>query len=58
LDADAEEQRRMREALLAVAGTASIGLGPYTNERVRQVMGEVLEERYRASQRRATRRSR
>ncbi len=55
---DAEEQRRLRERLMKVVGTASIGLGPYTNERVREVMGEQLEKKYRASQRRAPRRSR
>jgi hypothetical protein len=55
---DAEDQRRLREQLLRAAGTVSIGLGPYTNERVREIMGEQLEKKYRASQRRAPRRSR
>lgn len=55
---DAEQQRRLRERAMKAIGTASIGLGPYTNERVRQVMGEQLEKKHRASQRRAPRRSR
>lgn len=55
---DAEQQQRLREQLLRAAGTVSIGLGPYTNERVREVMGEALEKKYRESQRRAPRRSR
>jgi ATP-dependent helicase YprA (DUF1998 family) len=55
---DAEQQRQMREAALKAAGTVSIGLGPYTNRRVREVMGEILEKKYRGSQRRAPRRSR
>lgn len=55
---DAEQQRRLRECAMKAIGTASIGLGPYTNERVRQVMGEQLEKKHRASQRRAPRRSR
>jgi hypothetical protein len=55
---DAEQQRRLRERAMRAIGTASIGLGPYTNARVRQVMGEQLEKKYRASQRRAPRRPR
>jgi hypothetical protein len=55
---DAEEQRRLREQMMKAIGTASIGLGPYTNTRVREVMGEQLEKKHRASQRRAPRRSR
>jgi hypothetical protein len=55
---DADEQRRLREQLLKAVGTVSIGLGPYTNQRVREVMGEALEKKYRESQRRAPRRSR
>ena len=55
---DAEQQRRLREQALRAIGTASIGLGPYTNARVREVMGEQLEKKYRASQQRAPRRSR
>jgi hypothetical protein len=55
---DAEEQRRLRERVMKAIGTASIGLGPYTNARVREVMGEQLEKKHRASQRRAPRRSR
>jgi hypothetical protein len=55
---DAEQQRRLRERAMKAVGTASIGLGPYTNARVREVMGEQLEKKHRASQRRAPRRSR
>ena len=55
---DVEQQRRLRERAMKAIGTVSIGLGPYTNERVRQVMGEQLEKKHRASQRRAPRRSR
>jgi hypothetical protein len=55
---DADQQRRLRERAMKVVGTVSIGLGPYTNERVREVMGERLEKKHRASQRRAPRRSR
>jgi hypothetical protein len=55
---DAEDQRRLRQRAMKVVGTASIGLGPYTNERVREIMGEQLEKRHRASQRRASWRSR
>ena len=55
---DAEQQRRLRERAMKAVGTVSIGLGPYTNERVREVMGEQLEKKHRVSQRRAPRRSR
>jgi hypothetical protein len=55
---DAEQQRQLREQAMKAVGTVSIGLGPYTNERVREVMGEQLEKKYRAGQRRAPRRSR
>jgi hypothetical protein len=47
---DEEEQRRLRERVMRTIGTASIGLGPYTNERVRQVVTENLERKRRASQ--------
>jgi ATP-dependent helicase YprA (DUF1998 family) len=55
---DAEEQRRMREQLLKAVGTVSIGGPAATNAEVRKVMGEYLEAKYRASQRRAPRRPR
>jgi hypothetical protein len=55
---DAEEQRRLREQLLKAAGTVSSGLGSATNAEVRRVMGEILEKKHRASQRRAPKRSR
>ena len=54
----AAQQRRMREQLLKAAGTVSIGGPSATNAEVRKVMGEYLEAKYRASQRRAPRRSR
>lgn len=55
---DAEQQRRLRERLLKAAGTVSVGGPSATNAEVRKVMGEYLEAKYRASQRRAPRRSR
>jgi hypothetical protein len=55
---DADDQRRLRERLMKVVGSVPIGLGPYTNERVREIMGEQLEKKYRAGQQRAPRRSR
>ena len=52
------EQRRLRAALMACVGTYK---GPAvesaTNERVRQVMGAALMKKWRASQRRAPKRS-
>ena len=55
---DAEQQRCLRERLLKAAGTVSVGGPSATNAEVRKVMGEYLEAKYRASQRRAPRRSR
>jgi predicted transcriptional regulator len=55
---NAEEQRRLREQLMKAAGTVSSGLGSATNAEVRKVMGEILEKKHRASQRRAPRRPR
>lgn len=55
---DAEQQRRLREQLLKAAGTVSVGGPSATNAEVRKVMGEYLEAKYRASQRRAPRRPR
>lgn len=55
---DAAEQRQLRERAMKVIGTAAIGLGPYTNARVREVMGAELEKKHRASQRRAPKRPR
>jgi len=52
---DEDEQRRLRERVMRTVGTASIGLGPYTNERVRQVITENLERKRRANQRGAKR---
>lgn len=54
---DEAEQQRLRAAFLAAAGSFK---GPgisATNKRVRQVMGQQLMKKYRASQRRAPRRS-
>jgi Ribbon-helix-helix protein, copG family len=55
---DAEQQRRLRERLLKAAGKFSADIGSATNERVREVMGEILMKKYRASQRRAPKRTR
>jgi hypothetical protein len=52
---DDEQQQRLRERVMRTVGKASIGLGPYTNERVRQVITENLERKRRASQREARR---
>jgi hypothetical protein len=52
---DAEQQRRLRERVMRTVGTASVGLGPYTNERVRQVITENLERKYGANRRPAKR---
>ncbi len=46
---DAEQQRRLHERARRAIGTVSIGGGSATNERVREVMGEILEKKYRAS---------
>jgi len=52
---DADEQRRLRERVMRTVGTASVGLGPYTNERVRRVITENLERKYGANRRPAKR---
>ena len=49
--------RRLHEQGRKAIGTVSIGMGPYTNQRVREVMGEHLEKKYRASLRRAPKRT-
>jgi hypothetical protein len=54
---DEAEQERLRAALMACAGTFKGPGVSATNERVRQVMGEQLMKKWRASQRRAPRRS-
>ena len=54
---DEWEQKRLRAALMACAGTVK---GPgisATNTEVRRVMGQQLMKKYRASQRRAPRQS-
>jgi hypothetical protein len=53
----AGQQRRMRERVIAAAGKFKGPAVSATNERVRQVMGEQLMKKWRASQRRAPRRS-
>lgn len=53
---DAEEQRRLHARARAAIGTVSVGGPSATNENVRAAMGELLEKKYRASQRRAPRR--
>lgn len=40
------EQERLRAALMACAGTISLGEGPYTNKRVREFITAKLEARY------------
>ena len=46
---DSEQQRRLHERARRAIGTVAIGGASATNERVREVMGEVLEKKYRAS---------
>jgi hypothetical protein len=56
---EVEQQRRLRERVMKAVGTISLDLGgSATNERVREVMGEHLMKKYRASQRRAPKRTR
>jgi hypothetical protein len=43
---DKAEQARIRAEALKYAGALSIGGGPYTNERVRKIIGERLEKKY------------
>lgn len=54
---DAEQQRRLHKRAQQAIGTVSIKVASATNKEVRKVMGEYLEEKHRASQRRAPRRS-
>src|SRR2546423_14689857 len=54
---DKAEQERMRAAAIAAAGKYKGPGVTATNERVRQVMGQQLMKKWRASQRRAPRRS-
>jgi hypothetical protein len=46
---DSEHQRRLHERARRAIGTVSIGGASATNQRVREVMGEALEKKYRAS---------
>lgn len=58
-EADAEEQRQLRERVMKTVGKVSVDIGgSATNARVREVMGEYLMKKYRASQRRAPKRAR
>jgi hypothetical protein len=54
----AEQQRVLRARILKAAGKFSADIGSATNARVREVMGEALMKKYRASQRRAPKRTR
>jgi hypothetical protein len=55
---DEEEQERLRAKVLAVVAGSFKGPGiSATNAEVRRVMGQQLMKKYRASQRRAQRRS-
>lgn len=54
---DEAEQQRLRAAVIAAAGKYKGPAVSATNERVRQVMGQQLMKKWRASQRRAPRRS-
>jgi hypothetical protein len=57
LSDDVAEQERLRAKLLAVAGSFKGPAISATNAEVRRVMGQQLMKKYRASQRRAPRRS-
>jgi hypothetical protein len=54
---DESEQERLRAALMACAGSFKGPGRSATNAEVRRVMGQQLMKKYRASQRRAPRRS-
>ena len=54
---DTEKQRRLHARARAAIGTVSVGGPSATNENVRAMMGEILDKKHRASQRRAPRRS-
>jgi hypothetical protein len=43
---DETEQRRLHAEVAKFAGALSIGRGPYTNERVRKIIGEHLARKY------------
>src|SRR5262245_62641709 len=53
---DESEQKRLRAALMACAGSYKGDGTSATNAEVRRVMGQQLMKKYRASQRRAPRR--
>src|SRR5262245_57484695 len=54
---DESEQKRLRAALIACAGSYKGNGTSATNAEVRRVMGQQLMKKYRASQRRAPRQS-
>ena len=54
---DESEQKRLRAALMACAGSYKGDGTSATNAEVRRVMGQQLMNKYRASQRRAPRQS-
>jgi hypothetical protein len=54
---DGERQRRLHALARLAMGTASVGGPSATNAEVRKVMGQYLEAKHRASQRRAPRRA-
>ena len=54
---DESEQKRLRAALMACAGSYKGDGTSATNAEVRRVMGQQLMKKYRASQRRAPRQS-
>jgi hypothetical protein len=54
---DESEQKRLRAALMACAGSIKGPAISATNAEVRRVMGQQLMKKYRASQRRAPRQS-
>lgn len=43
---DEAEQARIRAEAMKYVGALSIGGGPYTNERVRKIIGERLTQKY------------
>jgi len=55
-DDEADQQRRLHKRARRAIGKASVHMPSATNAEVRKVMGEYLEEKHRAAQRRAPRR--
>lgn len=44
--ADAAEQEQLRAEMMKYAGCMELGAGPYTNRRVREIMGAALEAKH------------